>query len=260
MRPHGQRSVDFATVVGHNVLYITDILEPPFDFERSDARVEQLADMRRKVQVAHRQQVFPGNIGTSPAVGQVVSQAARLAARPAVAAAVGHRPREETAAAVTDTDRPVDETFHLGRGRSADVPYFAERKRPFEDHPGEPALAQETRLGRCHIAHLRRSMQLDRQVHAPQRHVLHDQRIDPGRDQFAGLPPGGLQLVVVDQRVERGMHPHSVTMGIFHHTGDLAGAVARRITGSELRPADIHGIGTVVHGGDGRLKIFGGSE
>ena len=48
-------------------------------------------------------------------------------------------------------------TFHLGRGRSADVPYFAERKRPFEDHPGEPALAQETRLGRCHIAHLRRS-------------------------------------------------------------------------------------------------------
>ena len=31
-------------------------------------------------------------------------------------------------------------------------------------------------------------MQLDRQVHAPQRHVLHDQRIDPGRDQFAGLP------------------------------------------------------------------------
>lgn len=65
MRPYGQRRVDLATVVGHNVLYITDILEPPFDFERSDARVEQLADMRRKVQVAHRQQVFPGNIGTS---------------------------------------------------------------------------------------------------------------------------------------------------------------------------------------------------
>lgn len=103
-------------------------------------------------------------------------------------------------------------------------------------------------------------MQLDRQVHAPQRHVLHDQRIDPGRDQFAGLPLGGLQLVVVDQRVERGMHPHSVAVGIFHHTGDLAGAVARRITSPELSPADIHGIGTVVHGGDGRLQIFGGSE
>lgn len=98
------------------------------------------------------------------------------------------------------------------------------------------------------------------QVHAPQRHVLHDQRINPGRDQFAGLPLSGLQLVVVDQRVERGMHPHSVAVGIFHHTGDLAGAVARRITGSELSPADIHGIGTVVHGGDGRLQIFGGSE
>ena len=31
-------------------------------------------------------------------------------------------------------------------------------------------------------------------------------------------------------------------------------------TGSKLRGTDIHGIGTVVHGGDGRLKIFGGSE
>jgi len=71
-----------------------------------------------------------------------------------------------------------------------------------------------------------------------------------------GLPPGGLQLVVVDQRVERGMHPHSVAMGIFHHTGDLAGAITCRITGSELRPADIDGIGTVVHGGDGRLEIL----
>ena len=92
MRPYGQRRVDLATVVGHDVLYITDILEPPFDLERSDARVEQLADMRRKVQVAHRQQVFPGNIGTSPAVGQVVSQAARLAARPAESCRCGRTP------------------------------------------------------------------------------------------------------------------------------------------------------------------------
>ena len=82
----------------------------------------------------------------------------------------------------------------------------------------------------------------------------------PAADQLAGLPLGGLQFVVVNQGIERGMHPHSVAMGIFHHTGDLAGAIACRITGSELRPADIHGIGTVVHGGDGRLKIFGGSE
>ena len=103
-------------------------------------------------------------------------------------------------------------------------------------------------------------MQLDRKIHPPQSHVLHDERIDPGRDQLAGLPLGGLQFVIVNQGIERGMHPHAVTVGILRDTGDLLRTVARRMARSELRTADIDGVGAVIHGGHGRLQISGGSE
>ena len=36
--------------------------------------------------------------------------------------------------------------------------------------------------------------------------------------------------------------------------------VARRMARSELRTADIDGIGAVIHGGHGRGVIFGGSQ
>ena len=91
-------------------------------------------------------------------------------------------------------------------------------------------------------------------------HVLHDERIDPGRDQLAGLPLGGLQFVVVNQGIERGMHPHAITVGILRDTGDLLRTVARRMARSELCTADIDGVGAVIHGGHGRLQISGGSE
>ena len=71
---------------------------------------------------------------------------------------------------------------------------------------------------------------------------------------------GGLQFVVVNQGIERGMHPHAVTVGILRDAGDLLRAVARRMARPELRTADIDGVGAVIHGSDGRLQISGGSE
>ena len=90
-------------------------------------------------------------------------------------------------------------------------------------------------------------MQLHRKVHPPQSHVLHDQRIDPGRDQFAGLPLGGL------------VDPHSEAVGILHDPGDLLRGVPRGLPRAEPRSADIDRIGAVVHGGRGRSVIFGRS-
>ena len=203
--------------------------------------------------------MLPGNPGPTLSVGEVPRQAAGLAARPAIAAARGHRPREETAAAVPHADRPVDEAFDLGRGGGADGPDLLQREVAFENHPRKPRLAQEPRpLGRA-VRNLRRGVQLHRKVHPPQSHVLHDQRIDARVDQAAGLPFGGLQFIVPHERVKRGVDPHSEAVGILHDPGDLLRGVPRGLPRAEPRAADIDRIGAVVHGGRGRSVIFGRS-
>lgn len=58
----------------------------------------------------------------------------------------------------------------------------------------------------------------------------------PAADQLAGLPLGGLQFVVVNQGIERGMHPHAITMGILRDTGDLLRTVARRLRAPNFAP------------------------
>ena len=204
--------------------------------------------------------MLPGDIRPALSVGQVPRQAAGLAARPAVAAALGHRPRQETTAAVSHADRPVDETFDFGRRSVADGPNLLQRQVALQDHPGEPDLPQKPRPLGSPVADLRRGVQFHRKVHLPQGHVLHDQRIDPRRDQFAGLPFGSFQLAVPQQRVERRMNPHAETVGILRNPGDLLYGVSRGLPRTEFRTADIDGIGAVVHGGHCRSKVFGGRQ
>ena len=103
-------------------------------------------------------------------------------------------------------------------------------------------------------------MELDREVHPPQGHVLHDQGVDPGVDQFAGRAFGLAELVVPEQRVERGVDAHPEAVGILDHAGDLRGGVPGSLTGSETGPSDIDGIGPGLDGRHGRCVIPGRSQ
>jgi len=154
----------------------------------------------------------------------------------------------------------VDETFDLGVGRGADGADFVERQGPFEDDAGEPRLAEEPGHCRRTDRNLRRCVQLDGQIHPPQSHVLHDEGIDPGGDQLAGLRLGILQLAVPQQGVERRMDPHAEAVGILRGTGDLVGAVAGSPARAEPCAADIDGVGPAVDGRDGGKVIFGRSQ
>lgn len=110
------------------------------------------------------------------------------------------------------------------------------------------------------IEHLGRSMQLDRQIHPPQRHVLHDQCVDARSDQLAGLRLGVSQLGVGQKRIERRMYAHAVTVGILDDAGDFAGRISGGLTGPESGAADVDSIGTIIDRSDGRNVIFGGGE
>jgi hypothetical protein len=154
----------------------------------------------------------------------------------------------------------VDETFDLGVGRGADGADFVERQGPFEDDAGEPRLAEEPGHCRRTDRNLRRCVQLDGQIHPPQSHVLHDEGIDPGGDQLAGLRLGILQLAVPQQRIERGVDPDAEPMGVVRHACNLSDIVAGGLPSPEPGAADIDGVGPAVDGRDGGKVIFGRSQ
>ena len=103
-------------------------------------------------------------------------------------------------------------------------------------------------------------MQLDGKLHAPQRHVLHDEGIDPRGDERTGLRLGVGQLPVEEQRIERGVDAHAVLMGVLHGAGHLLDRVAGAAARTEFRAADVDGVGAVVDGGHGGFQVPGGSE
>ena len=154
----------------------------------------------------------------------------------------------------------MDETLQIAPAGGTDRPDLVERQGPLQNHAGKAAALQKKRLLRRTCGRLRRSVQLDRQIHPPQRHVLHDQGVHPGGDQLPGLPLGFGQLAVIEQRIERSMHPYTVLMGILYRSGDLLRRIARRVARTEAGASDIEGVGAVIDRSDGRLQIFGGSE
>ncbi len=151
----------------------------------------------------------------------------------------------------------MHEALDLGARGGAHRADLVERHGPFENHAREAAAFEKLRMPGRQGVHLGRGVQLHGQVHAPQRHVLHDKRIDPRADQLAGLALGLLQLVVAEQGVERGVDPHAVAAGVLHGPRDLRGIVGRGMARTEAGAADVHGVGAVVHGRDHRLAVAG---
>ena len=103
-------------------------------------------------------------------------------------------------------------------------------------------------------------MQLHGEVHPPQSHVLHDEGIDSGVDQLAGRTFGVGELLVPEQRVERGVDPHAEAVGIRRDAGDLLRGVSGGLPRPEARAADVDGIGARIDSHDGRGVIFGRSQ
>ena len=223
-----------AAVVGHHVADIAFVFEPSFDLERGDARVDQRPQPIGQIEIAHREQVLAAQQPPSGGVFQIVAQTARLAAFAPIAAARRHRPRQITLTAVPHADRTVDETLDLGCRGAADRTDLVERQRPFQNHACETRIPQQTPPQQACGSPSASRRAVHRQRHAPQRHVLHDERVDTRRDEFAGLPFGGREFVVVKQRIERGVHPHAVEMCILRRTADVVDRIGGRMARTEL--------------------------
>ncbi len=156
--------------------------------------------------------------------------------------------------------RPVHETLQLHGGGGSYASYVVEGERAFEYHAGESAILKEPHpLGR-RVSRLRRSVQLGGQIHAPQRHVLHDEGVDTRGDKLARLRLGSLQFVVEKHGVERGVHPHAVSVGILRGARYVVDAVGGGAARSEAGAAHVDGVRSVIDGGHGGREVLGGRK
>ena len=106
-------------------------------------------------------------------------------------------------------------------------------------------------------------MQLNRrqiQLHDP--HILHNQRVNARLIKIGNQPLRRLQLIIMQNGVQRDKDFGAIAMGKRHQTGDVAQAVAGIVTSAKVRPTDINGVGAVEDrfasdtGVAGRTKKF----
>ena len=250
-RALGEERVEQPAVVAGHVLDVGRVLVAALDLEARHAGVDERAQVVALVVVLHRQQVPVEGDDAPGLVLERVRQAAGLRAVAAVGAASGVRVADVALAREGDAQRTVDEVLDddVAGQRVAHRRDLVQSELAREHELRETGIGEEARLrGRADVA-LRRRVQLDRrQVELQQSQVLDDQRVDAGVPALLRQPTRGLQLVVVQDRVQRHEDSRVEAVGEGNEVGDLVHRVARAVPGAERRPADVDGVGAVQHG------------
>ena len=91
-------------------------------------------------------------------------------------------------------------------------------------------------------------------------HVLNKDGIGTGLLEILKEAAQIVELVVVDDGVDRDIDLCAEGMGIVAELADIVDTIANRSTGTEARGTDIDGIGTVVDGRHTIFKILGGGK
>ena len=191
-------------------------------------------------------------------VQQGVALAAGLGALAAVAAAPAQGIAQIALPAVTDAQRAVDEGLQLQAGLRADLSDLRQGQLARQDGALEADLFQEGHPFRGVVVHLRAGKQRQgRQLRFQQPDILDDQGVHPGLVQLVSQRSRLRQFFIIQQGVERGIHPGAVAVGVLCQRFD----VLQRISGCLARPeaagADIDGVRAAVDGRHPALQAAG---
>ncbi|MNF96199.1 hypothetical protein D3C84_789810 [compost metagenome] len=144
------------------------------------------------------------------------------------------------------TQRAMDEEFDGRIGLVGDGANLLQIQLAGQYQLGEARLVKKLRPCQGADVGLGAGVQLDRrniQLHHAK--VLDDQRIDAGIVELMDQLAGWLQLIVMQDRVDRREHPGVVAPGELHQSGDLTHFVTGIVAGAEARSTDINGVGTM---------------
>jgi hypothetical protein len=99
-----------------------------------------------------------------------------------------------------------------------------------------------------------------RQVHFQQAHVLDDERIGAGFIQLPGQQAAAVELVIVQDGIERDKDLGAVAVGKIAQAFDIGDIVAGAITGAKGRATDVDGIGAVLDGFNAEIGVLAGAR
>lgn len=89
-----------------------------------------------------------------------------------------------------------------------------------------------------------------------QPHILHQHRIHTNAVEAGDKSEGVLQLVIVDNRVDRHMNLRPILMSVAAQLGYVLNAVTRCLTRAEACRANVHGIRTMVYGRNATSQVL----
>ena len=195
-------------------------------------------------------------------VGDVVGQATGLRALSAVGRASCERRRKIAFARIAHAQGAGNEKLDAGaRHRLADGRDFVERQFAGRHDLCESQTVEKGRFFRRADVALGGRVNFDvGKLSLEQPQILYDQGVDSG---LFGLPGGVdclIELVVVDERIERHVDAGSILMRKLGDAGEILKGVACGLPCTECGPADVDGVGTVQDRGTSRFKVSCGRK
>jgi len=243
LRPPLQEVIDPAAQVADDILDVVRVLQPPLDLEAQDARVGHCFQMIGEVQIPDAQQVLVPQEHAARGVHQVPGGAAGLGAFPAVAAAITDGAAQVAVAALAHAQGTIDEGLQFDIGGLVDGLDVIEAQLPGEDGPAKARTGEEGHPLRAVAGRLGAGVQgQGRQVQLQVGHVLDDEGVHSRLVQVPGLASGVFEFRIEEQGVEGGKDLRPPQAGLGGEPLEIRRIVARRLPGSEPRPAHVHRI------------------
>ncbi len=140
----------------------------------------------------------------------------------------------------------MNETLHRNGHIPAYLCYFFERQFPCKHCLRESDALEKAAFLRRAVVALRAGMKCyRRQIHPEQRHVLDNDRIDPGTVQIMHETLHIGNLAVIDYSVHRHVDAGAEPVGKLHRLADIPDGIGGTTAGAVTRSSHIDGIGTV---------------
>ena len=91
-------------------------------------------------------------------------------------------------------------------------------------------------------------------------HILYQERVDLSLSQLLHELVGLVDLILIDERVDRDIHTDTISVSIVTELVNVVDTVSGSHTGAEVQRTDIDGIGTMIHSSHGAGQVACGSK
>ena len=246
--------IQMLTIPRRHVLDVSNILQPPLYLQRGHTRIQQRLQVIRAVHVTHAQQITLRHPTAIPRLQRIAHPAELSTLAPVCTAPVAHL-RSIAAPVVAHTYRTVYKYLqrhirHLGMHPCN----LVNRQLACKHHL--PVALSLTLLHyiRIPVIHLRTGMKhptlfgIPAPVHFHQTMILAYHSIHTYAEHRMRQLHATLQLLVVQQRIQRHVHPDTELMRIPHDLHDILRTVARSSPGTEFLRTNVHRIRPMIYG------------